>query len=70
MDLSPWRKESGGETLSLDGVLWLDMMQPEMSVGSYVLQITVLRKSETAVQGERAKPEARSLAEPGRQTRA
>lgn len=39
MDLSPWRKESGGETLSLDGVLWLDMMQPEMSVGSYVLQM-------------------------------
>lgn len=33
-------------------------------------QITVLRKSETAVQGEGAKPEARSLAEPGRQTRA
>lgn len=39
MDLSPWRKESGGETSSLDGVLWLDMMQPEMSVGSYVLQM-------------------------------
>lgn len=29
MDLSPWRKESG-EKLSLDGVSWLDMMQPEM----------------------------------------
>ena len=39
MDLSPWGKESGGEILSLDGVLWLDMMQPEMSVGSYVLQM-------------------------------
>lgn len=39
MNLSPWREESGGETLGLDGVLWLGVMQPGMSVGSYVLQM-------------------------------
>lgn len=41
MHLNLWGEESGGETLSLDGVLWLDMMQPGMSVGSYVLQMAL-----------------------------
>lgn len=39
MNISPWREESGGEILSLDRVLWLGVMQPGMSVGSYVLQM-------------------------------
>lgn len=39
MNLNPWGKESGGELLSLDGVLWLDVMQPGASIRSYVLQM-------------------------------
>lgn len=41
MNSSPWKEESGGETWSLDGVLWLGVMQPGMSVGSYVLQMAL-----------------------------
>lgn len=41
MNISPWRKESGGEILSMDGVLWLGVMQPGMSVGSYILQMAL-----------------------------
>lgn len=39
MNLNPWGKESGGELLRLDGVLWLDVMQPGVSIRSYVLQM-------------------------------
>lgn len=39
MNISPWRKESEGEILSMDGVLWLGVMQPGMSVGSHILQM-------------------------------
>lgn len=45
MNFNPWGKESGGELLSLDGVLWLDVMQPGASIRSYVLQMAACLSS-------------------------
>lgn len=45
MNFNPWGKESGGELLSLDGVLWLDVMQPGASIRSYVLQMAACLRS-------------------------
>lgn len=45
MNLNPWGKESGGGLLSLDGVLWLDVMQPGASIRRYVLQMAACLSS-------------------------